>query len=245
MFDFAGRTILITGASSGIGRACAQRLAAANAHIVAIGRNAATLQDLAAGKAHTYAVDLADESAVKDMVARLKAEVGPLDGCVLSAGVHGLRPLMMESYKDLYRPWAVNVQGVLGVLALLVKNRLIAKGGSVVLFSSASARRGGAGMVSYAASKGAIEAATQALAAELVSQAIRVNAVAPGVVRTPMSEGFLKRLTPEQIATLEARHLMGFGTPEDVAGPVAFLLSQDARWITGIVLAVDGGYGIG
>ncbi len=242
MADFSGKKILLTGASSGIGRACAVRLAAGGAHIVAVGRNEAALHELPVSQVFT--ADLADEGAVKALIPRLKAEVGPIDGCVLAAGVHSFRPLMMESFADIHRPWALNVQSCLGFFALLVKSRLLAKGASVVLFSSAAARTGSAGAVSYAASKGAIESATFAIAMELVSQNIRVNAVAPGVVRTPMSDGFLRKLAPEQLSALEARHPMGFGTPDDVAGPVCFLLSADARWITGVVLRVDGGYAI-
>lgn len=242
--DFSGKKILLTGASSGIGRACAVRLAAAGAHIIAVGRNVSALRDLGLATEQIYSVDLADEAAVKALIPRLKAEVGALDGCVFAAGKHTFRPLMMESFNDIYRPWTINVQSCLGFLAQLIKGRLIVKGGSLVLFSSAAARTAGAGAVSYAASKGAIEAATFALALELNSQKIRVNAVAPGVVRTPMSEAFLSKLTPEQLTALEARHPMGLGTPDDVAGPVLFLLSGDARWITGIVLPVDGGYAI-
>jgi NAD(P)-dependent dehydrogenase (short-subunit alcohol dehydrogenase family) len=82
------------------------------------------------------------------------------------------------------------------------------------------------------------------LAVELAALNIRVNAVAPGVVRTPMSEAFLSKLTADQLIALETRHPMGLGMPDDVAGPVLFLLSKEARWITGIVLPVDGGYAI-
>jgi NAD(P)-dependent dehydrogenase (short-subunit alcohol dehydrogenase family) len=242
--DFSGKMILVTGASSGIGRACALQLKSAGAQIVAIGRNQAGLLDIGLAATQICTLDLADEAAVKAVIPRLKTEFGPLDGCVFAAGVHTFRPLIMESFNDIYRPWSINVQSCLGLLALLVKGRLIAKGGSVVLFSSAAAHTAGAGAVSYAASKGAIESATSALALELASQRIRVNAVSPGVVRTPMSEGFLGKLMPEQLSALEARHPMGFGTPDDVASPVLFLLSNDARWITGAVLPVDGGYAI-
>jgi NAD(P)-dependent dehydrogenase (short-subunit alcohol dehydrogenase family) len=244
MSSFTGKKILLTGASSGIGRACALSLAAEGAHLVVLGRNEAALAELDLPEAHRYTVDLTDEAAVKKIVAGLKAEIGALDGCVLAAGLHTFRPLMMESFAEIYRPWSINAQSCLGLLALLLKSRLIVKGGSVVLFSSAAARMGAAGAMSYAASKGAIESATMTLAVELASQRIRVNAVSPGVVRTPMSEGFLGKLDPAQLAALEARHPMGFGTPEDVAGPVKFLLSSDARWITGVVLPVDGGYSI-
>jgi NAD(P)-dependent dehydrogenase (short-subunit alcohol dehydrogenase family) len=211
---------------------------------VAVGRNEAALRAIGLATRQIYTLDLLDEVAIKAFILRLKRDIGPLDGCVLAAGVHTFRPFAMESFRDIYRPWAINVQSCLGFLALLIKVRLLAKGGSLVLFSSTVAHMAGAGAVSYAASKGAIESATHGLAIELAAQRIRVNAVSPGVVCTPMSEAFLSKLTSEQLAALKARHPMGFGMPDDVADPVLFLLSNDARWITGVVLPVDGGYGI-
>lgn len=244
MEDFAGKKVLVTGASSGIGRACALELVRAGATVVVIGRNESALATLGLPPSRVFLLDLLDEAAVKALIPRLKAEVGPFDGCVLAAGMHTFRPFLMETFQDIHRPWAVNVQACLGLVALLLKARMVAKGGSMVLFSSAAASKAGAGAVSYAASKGAIESATYALALELASQRIRVNAVSAGVVRTPMSESFLSKLTAEQLSALEARHPMGLGAPEDVVGPVMFLLSDQARWITGTVLPVNGGYSI-
>jgi NAD(P)-dependent dehydrogenase (short-subunit alcohol dehydrogenase family) len=242
---FEGKRYLLSGASSGIGKSCALRLAEEGAGVVLLGRNEASLAALGlAGRARLCGVDLTNEAAVKELLPRIKKEAGQLDGLVLAAGVHSFRPLLMESYADLAKPFGINVQGALGLLALAVKHRLLAQDSAVVLFSSAAAQKGSPGAVAYAASKGAIEAATRSLALELASQRIRVNAVAPGIVRTPMSGGMLAKLTAEQIATLESRHPWGFGTPEDVAGAVAFLLSSDARWITGAVLPVDGGFAV-
>ncbi len=244
MTEFREKRILVTGASSGIGRACVLQLLSSGAHVFVVGRNGAALATLGLPSNQIYVADLTDEAGVKAIVVRLKSEPGSLDGCVLAAGIHTFRPLILETYVDIRRPWETNTQSCLGFLAHLLKARLLARGGSVVLFSSAAARKAGAGAVSYASSKGAIESATYALALELASQRIRVNAVSAGIVRTPMSEGFMSKLTAEQRASLEARHPMGLGEPDDVAGPALFLLSNAARWVTGVVLPVDGGYSI-
>jgi NAD(P)-dependent dehydrogenase (short-subunit alcohol dehydrogenase family) len=242
---FEGKRILVTGASSGIGKSCALRLAQEGAELVLLGRHETSLAALGIESAlHLYELDLTDETSVKALLPILKKDVGQLHGLVLAAGLHSFRPILMESYSDIAKPFGINVQGSLGFLALSVRNRILAQDSAVVFFSSAAARKGTPGAVAYAASKGAIEAATRSLALELAAQRVRVNAVSPGVVRTSMSEGMLARLSEEQIANLKLRHPWGFGTPEDVAAAVTFLLSSDARWITGVVLPVDGGYGV-
>ena len=147
----------------------------------------------------------------------------------------------METQATLNNTWMVNVFGTLGLLAALLKARLISKGSSIVLFSSAAAQAGGMGLVSYAASKGALEAAARSLAMELAPQRIRVNAIAPGVIPTPMSNQYMSRMTAAQIDSVKAQHPLGFGDAADAASLVAFLLSDEAKWMTGSVLALDGG----
>lgn len=229
--------VLITGASSGLGKSCAERMAREGAQLIQVGRNKDTLNP----EHSTYACDLTDEAATKAMLAQIKTEHGPIDGWVLAAGSQEIRPLAMESASALQAAFVNNVQTSLGLIALALKARLVQKGGSIILFSSAATHSGGAGLVGYAAVKGALESATRSLALELASQKIRVNSIAPGVIRTPMSEKYLAKMTPEQVARVEAGHPLGFGAPEDVAGAVKFLLSEDSRWITGITLMIDGG----
>ena len=117
-------------------------------------------------------------------------------------------------------------------------------GAAFVWFSSVAALRGGSGAAVYSAAKGALIAAARALAVELAARRIRINVVSPGVVRTPQSEAFLAKLPADQLQALERAHLLGFGRPEDAAAAAAFLLSDDARWITGTNLVADGGLSI-
>ena len=186
--------------------------------------------------------DVTREEDCKALAAQLKREGMALDGLVLAAGTQGVKPLVMESQASLRDSWNVNVYGSLGLIAALLKSRVIARGAGIVLFSSAAAGAGGAGIVGYAASKGALNALTRSMAVELAREKIRVNSVAAGHVATEMSDSVRGHLTPEWYAAIEAAHPLGTGTATDVAYAVAFLLADTGRWITGSTLVVDGGF---
>jgi len=246
--DLSGRTILVTGASSGIGRETCVVLAGLGARIVLTGRRREELERTAAllGAAghRVEPFDLADLDAIPAWLKGVAAAAGPLDDFVHSAGVHFTLPVRATSAQQFAGLMRVNVDAAFA-LAKGFRQKNVRRAGSpsgVVFLSSVMGLVGQTGITAYSASKGALVSLTKSLALELARELIRVNCVAPGVVRTKMAEHAEQKLTEEQQQALEALHPLGIGTPRDVAHAVAFLLGESGRWITGTTLVVDGGY---
>jgi 3-oxoacyl-[acyl-carrier protein] reductase len=246
--DLSGRTVLVTGASSGIGRETSVVLAELGASLVLTGRRREELDRTAAalppGGHHVEPFDLADLDAIPSWIKGLAERTGPLDDLVHSAGVHFTLPLRATAtrqYADLMR---VNVDAAF-FLAKGFRQKGVRRAGSrsgIVLLSSVMGLIGQTGIAAYSASKGALVSMARSLALELAREGIRVNCVAPGVVRTRMAENAEQVLTSEQYQAIEALHPLGIGTPRDAAHAIAFLLAESGRWITGTTLVVDGGY---
>ncbi|MGN6208076.1 SDR family NAD(P)-dependent oxidoreductase [Asticcacaulis sp.] len=244
--SLAGRTILITGATSGIGRATAIYLSKLGARVVASGRNQARLDETLAaleGDVHIGRLfDLADLDAIVPWLKALCAEIGPLNGIAHCAGVQATRPI--QAVKPDF-VMDVLTQNLGAALMLAQGFRLKACHGSpasLVYCSSSAALKTAPGNVVYAASKGGIVSAVKGLGVELVRDGVRVNAVAPAMVDTPMSDQFRTILSEENFQRVVDMHPLGLGRPDDVAAAIAFLLADTSRWITGSILSVDGGF---
>lgn len=244
--DLSGRTVLVTGASSGIGRETAILLSRLGARLVLASRNADRLAQVAQaleGKGHI--AEAFDVSAVDSIPAWMKsvsAKAGAFNGVVHSAGAQLLRPIQMTRAEDVEKVMRVNVTAAFGLARGLAQKGVAGQPASIVLISSAAGLAGQSGRSAYAASKGAIMALVRSLAMELARQKIRVNCVAPAVVESEMAEQIKAAVTDEQFAAIVAQHPLGLGTPLDVAHAIAFLLADTGRWITGSTLVVDGGY---
>lgn len=238
-FSLVGKRILVTGASSGIGRQTAISCAQMGAQLVVTGRNPerllATLHMLG-GDGH-IAVP-ADLTKPEDL-STLAAGTEPLHGVVHAAGISKLVPLRMLKHAHLEEMFAHNTFAPLLLTKELLAKRKIQAGGSIIFISAVASHVGPLASSAYSASKGALLGAMRSLALEVIKQGIRVNCIAPGYVRTPMLDGLANNgLNTDDYARLAP---LGIGEPEDVAHAAIFYLADASRWVTRNYFIVDGG----
>lgn len=252
-----GRVAVVTGSSSGNGRAIARRLAQDGASVVcadlrpdphspAFDGEGATHEVIVAagGRAVFQCTDVTDGPSVVELYRRAVDEFGRLDIAVANAGISPQPPVHLpEEAYDVFRAvTSVNQEGSWWTAREATRIlREQGEGGRIILISSIAGLVGTDSGVHYCMSKGAINQLTRALAAQVASEQITVNAVAPGFVRTAMTEDYLS--DPDRRKAVEATHPLGrVGEASDIAGAVSFLAGPDAAWITGVILPVDGGY---
>jgi len=245
--DFAGKKVIVTGASSGVGRAISIQLSRCGATLILIGRNRESLMEttasLGSGDYHIIVLDLTEHEAILPKIKEISLQVGRIYGLCHAAGMDEIRPLSSckaERFKPLFD---INlIAGIELTRAVCRRDVMEEDGGSILLISSIAAIVGVPGHVAYSASKGAVSAAVRTLAIELAKRKIRVNAIAPGLIRTDMTVKALSVLPEQQRREVEEAHPLGIGNPEDAARAAAFLLAPQNTWITGIDLVIDGGY---
>lgn len=244
--DLSGRRYLITGAASGIGKATCILLSRLGAELLLVDLNAEGLQatqQLCPNRTSLLAIDLTDTEEMKQKINEAVAGFGTLNGFAHIAGRPYITPLKGVSEKVCTEVYKLNTYAAIE-LAKLFTNRKIYTGnnGSVVLISSVYGVVGSAANVGYAMSKSAIIGITKALAMEFASKKIRFNCIAPGFVRTPMMDANVNSFDQDYLDTLNHLHPLGLGEPEDIAFAVAYLFSDMAKWVTGSVMNVDGGF---
>lgn len=246
-FSLTGKNVAITGASSGIGRACAVLAAKAGANVALIARSEENLRQTAAlagiSDKHIFTQDITQYDMLENTIKTVVTQFGPISGFVHSAGIEMTLPLKVmkpEYYANLF---ATNVIGGFELARIISKKKYIAQNrASFVFIASIMSIVGRPGLVGYSSSKGALVAGVKSMALELAAKKINVNCVSPGTIMTEMIKNYFSKLNEEQKYDRIKDFPLGVGEPDDIAYAVNFLLSDAARWITGTNLVIDGGY---
>lgn len=242
-FSLTGKRILVTGASSGIGRQIAVSCAHMGAIIIGVGRDEARIRETQQmldqiGSEHQLVSAELTESAGRDaVVAALGGQ--PVQGVAHVAGISRLMPVRMFTDKHMRELQAINVEAPMLLSQALLKRTLVADGGSLLFMASIAAHIGVPGVAMYSGTKAALIAITRSLSMEVAKRRIRANCLSPALVRSPLLDATSKMVS--SMETEENNYPLGFGKPEDVANAAIYFLSDASRWVTGTTLVMDGG----
>jgi NAD(P)-dependent dehydrogenase (short-subunit alcohol dehydrogenase family) len=241
-FDLKGKTVLVTGASSGLGRQTAITASENGAHLIITGRDSTRLEETyrsLKGEGHLHI--LADLTILAD-IDRLVAGLPLLDGLVHSTGISELAPARYITEEIISRTFRISFDASVLLTAGILGKKKLAKGNSSIVFiSSISTRYPFVGGAMYISAKAALEMYARVLALELASRGTRVNCVAPAFVRTPMLDETAGNFSREVVDKIEQRQLLGLGDPVDVANTIVFFLADASQWISGTNLILGGG----
>ncbi|MGF6845072.1 NAD(P)-dependent dehydrogenase (short-subunit alcohol dehydrogenase family) [Chitinophaga sp. W3I9] len=242
-FNLQEKTILITGASSGIGKQIAISIASMGAKVILVARNAEKLtnvKELLDGAGHVVlSLDITDEIAIAAAVDKIP----PLDGIVHAAGILKLAPIKILDFDQLKQITETNYLAPVNLTRLLLNKKKIQSAASVVFLTSVNGVYTAVkGFGAYAGSKSALNSISKVMALEYASRKIRFNTIAPGMIKTEMYHEMIKQVSDESVKEDKLKYPLGdYGEPEDVANAAIFLLSAASKWITGTTLVVDGG----
>lgn len=234
-FDFKGKSILITGASGGIGYATAKKLINSGANVYTNSRR--EVDQISENHIH-FVGDLSDESTIENWVSQIPS----IDGVVYSAGLLDTMPIRFAKKEKMMKTWDINFFAAVTLSSLLIKKKKLNNYGAFVFISSISAKHPYIGGSMYTASKAALETYSKVLALELKGKFIRSNCLAPAMVKTEMYEKGIEKGSLEFMEEHVNKYPFGAGEPEDLAQAACFLLSDAARWINGITITMDGGF---
>jgi 3-oxoacyl-[acyl-carrier protein] reductase len=239
--DLSGKVALVTGSTRGIGRAIAETLVSCGAKVAVVGRDQAKADEVAAaigGDSRGFACDISDPAAITALIASVETAFGQLDILVNNAGITKDNLMLRMKDEDWNAVIDTNLRSAFIAIRAAQRGMMKRRWGRIINIASVVGLIGNAGQANYAASKAGLIGLSKSVAKELASRNILCNVVAPGFIRTDMTDA----MTPEAVKALSAQiPLDRFGSPQDIAGVVAFLASEHAGYITGQVLTVDGG----
>lgn len=239
--------VLLTGATSGIGLETLKKLTTAGIKVIALGRDFSNIQELIEENQDTVQpvmFDLRRVTEIEELYKSFNLESEKLDGLIHCAGIEETIPLKIYHTKKIQNIFEINVFSAIELLRVFSKKKNSNSGGSVVFLSSVMGSLGQPGILGYCATKAALLGVMRSASLELAPRKIRVNTISPGVVETPMSDKFFEQLDPKNIERIKKMHPLGLGNIADVVSMIFFLMTQEARWITGQNITIDGGYSI-
>ena len=247
LFSLKGKNILISGASSGIGRQCAIDFSFNGANVFLLGRNVEELektQELCAQDVTIkyYSVNFGDLDLLPKEITSICDEIGPVHGFLHAAGIEKSLPYAHLKTEDYQRIYDVNFISAMEIIKVISNKKYRGDKAKYVLVSSITSVIGRPTVTAYAASKGAMVSAVKSLSLELAKKGVCINCISPGTILTPMMVKVMDSLTEEQRIARKDSFPLGFGEPSDVSNAAVFLLSDAARWITGQNIIIDGGY---